>query len=136
MEFASAILLLIIALWASLSAKAAAFENINKRRDIILTGKIGTDELSPDHLRLIYESDWRPLAWGTIITSALFGLAVALIPFLISDTFDRRLLAIACWLVAGYFVVAGVVTWINMRKEGRMLEAHLNRVAVDKNGKR
>jgi hypothetical protein len=126
MEYAGAILLLIVALWASLSAKATAFENINKRRDIILTGKIGTDELTLEHLRLIYESDWRPLAWGTTIASALFGLAVVLIPFLIADTVDRRLVAIVCWLVAGYFVIAGVVTWVNMRKEARILEAHLN----------
>jgi hypothetical protein len=130
MEFASAILLLIVALWASLSAKSAAFENINKRRDILLVGKIGGDSLSPEHLRLIYESDWKPLSFGAILASGLFGLIVLLIPYLMSDVFDRRLVGIGCAFVAGYHVVSAWVTWRNMRREARAIEAHLKESGV------
>ena len=48
-----------------------------------------------------------------------------MIPFLVSDTTDRRVLGVVCWLVAGYFVIASLVTWRNMQKESRILEAHL-----------
>lgn len=125
MQTAAAILLLLAALWASLSAKAAAFENINKRRDLILIGKLDGTALTPEHLRLIYESDWRPLALGATVASALFGIAVALIPYLVSNISDARWITVACFLVAVYYVIGAVLTGRNMLREARMLERHL-----------
>jgi hypothetical protein len=133
MQTATAILLLLAALWASLSAKATAFENINKRRDLILLGKLDGEVLSPEHLRLIYESDWRPLAIGATVSSALFGIVVALIPYLVEGTSDSRWITVACFVVAAYYVIAAAFTWRNMVREARLLERHLASIgAFDK----
>lgn len=117
------LLLLVVAIWASVSARMSAYAMINQRRDAILTGTADKVPLALEHRRLIFERDWQPLAWGAVVPSFLFAIVVGLIPFALNDT--NVPVVILCTIVAAYHALAGFFTARNVIAETRFIASQL-----------
>jgi hypothetical protein len=124
------LLVLVAALWASVNARMAGFAAINQRRDVILSGHLDKVPIDMAHRRLIFERDWKPLAWGIVCVSFLFAFIVILIPQLLPQTEQSDEVWLLCVVVSGYHAISGFFTMNHFFSERSYITAFLAGVAA------
>jgi len=127
------LLVLVAALWASVNARMGGFAAINQRRDVILSGHLDKVPIDLAHRRLIFERDWKPLAWGIVCVSFLFAFIVILIPGipeLPPPAEQSRQIWTLCVVVSGYHAISGFFTMNHFFSERTYIAVFLANVAA------
>lgn len=73
-------LVIVAGIWAALNTLVSAYQVVNDKRDVIVTGVYKGERLSLDHRRLMLRNDWIPLKFGVALTSLIFALILFAIP--------------------------------------------------------
>lgn len=116
---------IIAAIWASMSARIAGFTSINQRRDAIILGYIDKVPISLEHRKLIYERDWRPLAFSIISVSFLFSFVILVLPCFLPGSEVNSWVWVLCFAVAIFHFASAVLTIRHFIVESQFIKSQL-----------
>ena len=111
-------LLLVATVWAGTHLLVMGHRSLNGTRDRVLTGR--TDEgvpITPEHRRLLLDSDWRMLGAGLAALCLLLFATLVTLPELTEEPGPLRLL---CYGAAGV-VLSVLLVGGTMRRRDRIL---------------
>ena len=66
----------VAAVWASVSAVGSAATEINKRRDLVITGSLEDEPLALAHREIIMWFDWLPMILATLAACVAFAIGI------------------------------------------------------------
>lgn len=93
----------VAAVWAATNVVLSASEIINRRRDLVLTGKLDGTNLTRDHRGMILWHDWMPLTAATGLTCLIFASLLLAAPKLLGF---RR--SSAAWICYGLSAIPAI----------------------------
>ena len=117
----SLVLALLAAFWAGTSAVFTGMKMLMDRSDAIVAGRAGDRPLDVTHRRRILQYEWVPLRAALGLISLMLGIVMLSLPALAHNSpkaFGRICLvaAIVPFLGAAYFLLGGVVEYIELRR--------------------
>lgn len=115
---------LVAGIWARESARGASLDRLNQIRDRILIGKIGSDDITHAHRKLMLDAHWRPIATGVVSVSTLFALVIGFISFLVPDGLHWSLV-ILCSVIGGYQLCGSISTASTLIRGAKVLREAL-----------
>jgi hypothetical protein len=111
------------AVWASISAVVSAATEINKRRDLVITGILDNKPLALAHREIIMWFDWLPMILATLVACLAFTVGILYFAMTITPSRFFRWAFIGCALVpAGAAIGLGITTYCEQRYMSSVLE--------------
>lgn len=111
----------VAAVWAATNVVLSASEIINRRRDLVLTGKLDGTNLTREHREMIPWHDWMPLTAATGLTCLIFAGLLLVAPSLLG--FRRSNAAWICYglssipAIGAFSLMAGAVCEFQLMTE-------------------
>jgi len=121
-------------LWLAFSAITNTLKEINEKRDCIISRRINNEEITKEHQKLIYDSDWKPLYVIFLLLTSAFGIIFIKLPnFFTQPNSDLNLI---CWIFSGISWFAFICFFICGYKDMREIRRVLGREVEKKKKKR
>jgi hypothetical protein len=112
------------ATWAAFKNLGDAAKQLNDMRNVILVGKIGSDDLTREHKKLILENDWIPGEIAAVSMSIAYGIIILLIPLAQKAAITDSLWW-ACILFSIFPFFAGIAFLTTGFKEYRIMRENI-----------
>lgn len=120
------VLTLIAAIWAAFNAIVTVYKVLNETRDQILLGTVDRMPLTIQHRRLMLYNDWVPLQFSVAVVSAMFGIAIIMIPQAAADSADSRWFSSVCYVASALPILNGFAFLACGFKDFRFLRSQLD----------
>lgn len=107
-------LVMVAGIWAALNTLVSVYKVVNDKRDVIVTGKYESQELTLEHRRLMFVNDWIPLKFGVGLASLIFAFALFAIPYL-AEIPNPWLVSVSYFAALGPFLSFVTFSILGMR---------------------
>lgn len=107
-------LVMVAGIWAALNTLVSVYKVVNDKRDVIVTGKYESQELTLEHRRLMFVNDWIPLKFGVGLASLIFAFALFAIPYL-AEKPNPWLVSVSYFAALGPFLSFVTFSILGMR---------------------
>lgn len=107
-------LVMVAGIWAALNTLVSVYKVVNDKRDVIVTGKYESQELTLEHRRLMFVNDWIPLKFGVGLASLIFAFALYAIPYL-AEKPNPWLVSVSYFAALGPFLSFVTFSILGMR---------------------
>lgn len=119
-------LVMVAGIWAALNTLVSVYKVVNDKRDVIVTGKYESQELTLEHRRLMFVNDWIPLKFGVGLASLIFAFALYAIPYL-AEKPNPWLVSVSYFAALGPFLSFVTFSILGMR-DYRFIKRRLKEV--------
>lgn len=119
-------LVMVAGIWAALNTLVSVYKVVNDKRDVIVTGKYESQELTLEHRRLMFVNDWIPLKFGVGLASLIFAFALFAIPYL-AEIPNPWLVSVSYFAALGPFLSFVTFSILGMR-DYRFIKRRLKEV--------
>lgn len=107
-------LVMVAGIWAALNTLVSVYKVVNDKRDVIVTGKYESQELTLEHRRIMFVNDWIPLKFGVGLASLIFAFALYAIPYL-AEKPNPWLVSVSYFAALGPFLSFVTFSILGMR---------------------
>lgn len=119
-------LVMVAGIWAALNTLVSVYKVVNDKRDVIVTGKYESQELTLEHRHLMLVNDWIPLKFGVGLASLIFAFALFAIPYL-AEKPNPWLVSVSYFAALGPFLSFVTFSILGMR-DYRFIKRRLKEV--------